>query len=148
MLGAWLALVGVLAALGGGVADRLHSSSVLVPGTRAAHASDVADARFGERNAVAVLLQAPPARLDAEGRALTRRLQAVGHVTVAGPWSGLRSRAVRPRADRALLLVSIARPFEEASEEVVPRLRRALHPRPQAGVRVSMTGFTDIAHAL
>ncbi len=85
MLGFWLAFVGVLAASGGGVADHLHSSSVLVPGIAAAHAADVQESRFGERNAVVVLLQAPAGRIDDEGRALTRRLQAVDHVTVAGP---------------------------------------------------------------
>jgi RND superfamily putative drug exporter len=121
---------------------------VLVPGTKSAQAADVESGRFGERNAVVVLLQAPKDRLGAEGRALTRRLQAVDHVTVAGPWSGLRSRVVRPRDDRALLIVSIARPFEEASEEIVPQLRAALRSRPQAGVRVSMTGFSDISHAI
>src|SRR5947209_14513704 len=86
--GVWWAMVGVLALIGLGVGNRLHRTSLTIPGTGAAHADAVQQREFGMRNSIAVMLQGPPRALDAQGPAVTHALGRVPSVTAFGPWSG------------------------------------------------------------
>lgn len=148
VIAVWWTAVGILGFIGFGVGDRLHRTSLSIAGTGAYKADKLVDREFGPRNPVAVMVQGPPQQLEREGPRLTRKLEAIPKVKAFGPWSGARGRDLHPRPDRALLLLNVNRPLEEASKDSVPAIRKVMRTQTPAGLRTHMVGFIDAANAI
>ncbi len=147
-LATWGAIAGILALLGMGVADRLHNTDITIPGTKAGRAEELAKQRFGDSSGVLILLQGPKASLNHQGPRLARRLDGQRDVSVTSPWTPGLGRALRPQANQALLLVRVQEPFEQSSNETVPRIRDRLDSQITPPVTARMTGYADIANAV
>lgn len=148
VLAVWMAACGLLALAGLSVEERLHRSDLGISGTAAAATQELARERFGTGQALTVTLTGSPARLDRTGPRLVAELGRQPDVTVVGPWRGAGNRALRPRPDRAQLLVRVERPFEEVSTEMVPRLRARVAASVRPPLRAHVTGFADIANGI
>ncbi|HKP92205.1 MAG TPA: MMPL family transporter [Thermoleophilaceae bacterium] len=148
VIAVWWTAVGILAFIGFGVGDRLHRTSLSIAGTGAYEADKLVDREFGPRNPVAIMVQGPPRQLEREGPRITRQIEAIPKVRAFGPWNGATGRDLHPRPDRALLLVNVNRPLEEASKDTVPEIRRVMRERTPAGLRTHMVGFIDAANAI
>jgi putative drug exporter of the RND superfamily len=146
--GVWWTMVGVLAVIGLGVGNRLHHTSLVIGGTGAAHANALQEREFGPRNPISVMLQGPPAALDAQGPVVTRALARIPSVTSFGPWSGASSNGLRPRPDAAMIVAVIHREFEPASRDTVPAVRRVLKRVVRPPVTSHVAGFVDSAAAI
>src|SRR5688572_14835201 len=72
----WLAGIVTLAGLGVGVEDRLHRTTLSVPGTEAARADKIVTERFGAGDTLSVLLRGPKAALSEQGPRIAERLGA------------------------------------------------------------------------
>ncbi|MGE5336019.1 MAG: MMPL family transporter [Nitrososphaerota archaeon] len=149
VVGAWLAVVAVLAALGSGIADRLSATSLQVPGTPSAHAQAMLDQQFGNSVPVTFLLQGPPGALDRQGPRLAAALRRESRVTVMSPWdSGGEAGILRPRPGAALIVAGFQRPSAVAMSEVVPTAQRLVAANVRRPVRAHIGGVAAIATAL
>ena len=105
----------------------------------AEEANRLGEEEFGSFASLTVLLEGPRAQLDAQGRSLVRRVDRMAGVKVLSPWTTTgNADTLRPRGDRALVVVRVERPFEEISRETTPALRsHARARRRRAGPRAS-----------
>ncbi|MEA2149732.1 MAG: putative drug exporter of the superfamily [Solirubrobacteraceae bacterium] len=125
VLSAWLAVVAVLGFVGLGIDGRLTSGGLQVAGSESAHARALIGGNFGESATVPVLLRGPRSDVKKEGKALATALSHRPGVRVLSPWSASSGRsALRPSADRALLLLSVSgtRAQTEGRSEAVQQL--------------------------
>lgn len=141
---AWIAAIAVLGGLGATVEQRLHRTDLTVPGTPAADAQELARKHFGDAQSLVVMLEGPPAELERQGRRLARRVERRPKLDVVGPWVPGVGRALRPRADRVVILVRASVPYQEASEEVSPFLREEVRRAIAKPVRGYVTGYPDV----
>ena len=109
VLSSWLALVAVLGIVGLGIESKLAPSSLQVSDSESAQARALIGGNFGDSATVPVLLQGPRTEVKKQGRALAHELSRRPGVRVLSPWSASSGRsALRPSADRALLLLSVS----------------------------------------
>jgi putative drug exporter of the RND superfamily len=144
-LALWLTVFGLLGLAGIGVEERLHRTTLQVDDTGSERADELTTERFGDSHALTVALRGPRAAIDRDGRALARRLDRVPRVTVLSPWTPGAGRAARPSADRALLVLRVARPFDETSRDVVPQIRDMVEHAERGPLEAHVTGFPDIS---
>lgn len=135
-LAIWAAVVGVLALLGLGVADRLHRSSLEIPGTASSDAVELARDHFGEGTTLVVLLRGPRGELERQRDRLAATLE---------QRRGLAVLPLRPGPGRSLLVLRSERTFEEVSRDVVPRVRADVREVVRAPVAAHVTGYPDVA---
>lgn len=149
VLGGWLLVVVVLGLVGGGIADRLSPTSLLVPGTPSARAQAMLERQFGNSVPVTVLLQGPPGAIDRQGPRLTAALRREDRVQVMSPWDS-RGEAVslRPRPGAALIVAGFERPDAVAMSEVVPTAQRIVGENVRPPLRAHVGGVAAIATAL
>jgi RND superfamily putative drug exporter len=148
VLAVWLTVIGGLALKGIGVEDRLHRSSLSVSGG-AERANQLGTDHFGSFASLTLLLEGPRGELDAQGRRLVARIDRLEGAKVLSPWTTTGNGAtLRPRRDRALLVVRTERDFEEISRETTPALRALLERHVTAPVRAHMTGAPDVANGI
>ncbi len=150
VLAVWLALVGLLALKGLGVEDRLHRGAITVPGA-AERANEAGERAFGEGVPLTILLQGPRRALDREGRELTAAIARIPEARLLSPWTtaaGTSGGALRPRRDRALVIVRQNAPFERQSRKTVPQLRALMREHVDAPVRAHLTGAPDVANGI
>lgn len=143
ILATYLVAVGALAIVGLGVEDELHRSDLSIGGTASAAALERSEAEFGNSEPLVILLEGPQAKLEGQGRALTRTIDRMPETSVLAPWRGVEE--LRPSRTEAVLLVRVDRPFEEVSKEVVPELRALVGSTITPPVESHLTGFADIA---
>ena len=148
VLAAWGVAVGLFAAIGLGVEGRLHRTDLVVSGSRSAAASALERREFGDGSNLIVLLEGPRAAVDAQGRRLAAQLGRRPHTTVVGPWSPGSPRRFRPRPDQALMIVRVARPFEQVAKHDVPELRRTVKAAVERPVAAHFSGYADIANGI
>lgn len=140
----WVAGTLVLAGIGATVEQRLHRSDLTVPGTAAAEAQQLAQKHFGDAQSLVVMLEGPPASLDAQGRVLAQRIERRPKLDVVGPWVPGTSDRLRPRADRAVILVRAGVSFDVASKEISPFLRETVDETIRRPVRGYVSGYPDV----
>ena len=149
VLGSWLVVVAVLAAIGTGIAGRLSPASLVVPGSPSARAEAMLRRQFGNSVPVTVLLQGPPAAIDRQGPRLAVALRQVGDVQVMSPWdAGGTERVLRPRPGAALIVAGFQRPESEAMSVVVPTAQRVVDENVRRPLRAHIGGVAAIATAL
>jgi putative drug exporter of the RND superfamily len=145
MIAAWLSVVGLLGLVGFGLEEHLHRSNLNIPGTDAQRADDLAKERFGDNVDLIVLLEGPRGAVDRQGRSVAAALERQPSVTVLGPWDPGAAAALRPKPDKALVLVRSDRPFEEVSRHVVPKIRSDVSRLTGPPVESHVSGYADIA---
>jgi RND superfamily putative drug exporter len=141
VLSAWIAIVAVLGVVGLGIDGKLSAGGLQVSGSESSHARAMIGGNFGDSATVPVLLRGPRADVKRQGKALTARLSKRPGIRVLSPWTTSSGRtALRPAADRALLLLSVNGSHEqiaarsEAAETLVAK-------HTAAPVKATVTGL-------
>jgi putative drug exporter of the RND superfamily len=148
-LGVWALVVGALALLGMGIAQRLTPSTLLVPGTPSARAQAMLERQFGNSVTVTVLLRGPAAAIDRQGPRLAAALRGEGRVRVMSPWdSGEAPTSLRPRPGAALVVASFERPDSVALTGVVPEAQRVVDENVRPPLHADIGGTAAIGLAL
>ncbi|MEZ4588358.1 MAG: MMPL family transporter [Gemmatimonadales bacterium] len=149
-LGAWLVAIGGLGLLGGGIAERLAPTSLLVPGSPSARAEAMLEREFGNSVPVTVLIEGPPRAVDRQLPHLAASFRAERRVQVMAPpvSAGGALGVLRPRPGKALLIANFQRPESEAMSEVVPAARRIVETEVRPPLRAHIGGVAAIATAL
>lgn len=145
VLCAWLVLVAALGVAGLKVEGELHRTSPVVPGTASAQEEQAAARRFGASSTLVVLLEGAHARVEQQGPAIAEALGRVAHVSAYSPWSLGAPATLRPRPDRAVVLLRVDRTFNTTSKTVVPAIGAVLARTVHAPLRAHLTGYADIA---
>jgi len=148
-LAAWALVVGALALLGAGIAQRLTPSTLLVPGTPSARAQAMLERQFGNTVTVTVLLRGPAAAIDRQGPRLAAALRGEGRVRVISPWDpGAAPASLRPRPGAALVVAGFERPDSVALTEVVPEAQRVVEANVRPPLHADVGGTAAIGLAL
>ncbi|MEX2108505.1 MAG: MMPL family transporter [Solirubrobacterales bacterium] len=143
-----LLVIAALAVIGRGVEDKLRPTSLDVPGTESSAANDLLRRYFGDTAPFAILLQGPAEELDAQGPDLVRALRTDPAVSTISPWDRGSVARLRPGPRKALVLVDFHVSPEEAVEESVPQLDRALEEEISSPVEATQTGFASLSRAI
>jgi RND superfamily putative drug exporter len=144
VIGVWLAVMLLLALAGMRVEDDLHRVDLTVPGSDSARAQELSERHFGDSSTLSILLTGPPRALDRQGPQIAAALDRHRAATVLTPWMSA-GRGLRVEDDRAIVVVRIDRPFEYASEHVVPLVRKTLDRETRPPLDSHLTGYADIA---
>lgn len=145
-----LALLPIVAlvAFGINLEEKLSPSTLEIPGTDSSRANKMLREHFGASDPFVILLQGPPAALDRQGPALIRTLRRNPQVTTLSPWDRGSVQRLRPTPRRALILADFHDGIDEAVDETVPELDRALEEKINAPVRATQTGFATISRQI
>jgi RND superfamily putative drug exporter len=147
VLTAWLAAVAVLGAIGLGIDGRLSSSGLRVSDSESSRALALIGGNFDDSATVPILLRGPRAAVKTQGKALAAALAGLPDVRVLSPWTAASGRAaLRPSADRALLLLSVSGSHADSalrSQEV----QRLVAQGTSAPVRATVTGLPLLTRA-
>jgi RND superfamily putative drug exporter len=143
-IGVWLAVMLVAAVGGLRVEDQLHRVDLTVPGSDSDRARVLAERHFGDSSTVSIFVHGPPRALASQGPRIAAELARHAGVTTLTPWTAA-GKGLRIDARRVILVVRIDRPFEHASEHLVPRLRETLERETRPPLRSHLTGYADIA---
>ncbi|HEX2086796.1 MAG TPA: MMPL family transporter [Solirubrobacteraceae bacterium] len=149
VLGGWLGLLALLAVIGLDVNSRVTPTTILLPDSEAGRAAAMADDAFGERASMSILLQGPPRHVQRQGRALVRDIRGRLGVRVLSPFgSDAAAAALRPRGDRALILLEVPHGPNDAIYDLAPRVRQFVDARIERPVRPSFVGEAFAGDAL
>ena len=137
-----------LGGLGLGVEQRLNPTSLSIPGTESARASQLFQRYFGNSTPFAILLQGPAAAIDRQGPGLVKALRGMPGVATLSPWDKGSVARLRPSPHTALILVAVQVGLGEAMRETVPQLEAVLAQRISAPVRATQSSFAGVLKAL
>ncbi|HEX4363316.1 MAG TPA: MMPL family transporter [Solirubrobacteraceae bacterium] len=141
VLTAWAVAVAVLGMIGLGIDGRLSSSGLQITGSQSAKARALIGGNFGDSATVPVLLRGPRAAVKTQGKALAATLAKRPGVRVLSPWTASSSNsALRPSADRALLLLSISGSGHEIDQRS-QAVQRVVARATSAPVKATVTGL-------
>ena len=145
----WAIFAVVLALLGLGVSDSLSPSISVVPGSESSRAQALSESEFGPSVLVPILLEGSPAQLDRQGPKLVVELGKRDDARVMSAWSrGDVGRALRPRPDAAMIVVSVARTEKQMVETVQPQIERTVGRVVTGQVSASITGQPTLDRAI
>ncbi|MFL5893913.1 MAG: MMPL family transporter [Thermoleophilaceae bacterium] len=145
VLGAWSVATLLLAGLGIGVEGQLHRQDLVVPGAPSAKAGELARRHFGDSQNLVVMLEGPSGRLGTTTHRVAARLDALPHTDTIGPWAPGADKRLHPSPTRTVVLVRVDEPFEPASQEAAPRIRKLVAATVRAPVHGYVTGYADVA---
>jgi len=140
--------IAVFGAVGLGVERDLRPTSLSIEGTDSARGEELARRHFGDSVPFVVLLRGPGAAIDRQGPRLVAALRREPDATAISPWDRGSLTALRPKPDRALVLVDFHQSLDEAIRRTVPRLEAVLEAQVQPPLRVEQSGFATISRAL
>jgi putative drug exporter of the RND superfamily len=138
----------VFGAIGIGVEGKLDPTTLNVPGTPSSEANELRREHFGESAPFAVLLEGPGAAIDRQGPELVRALRRNPAVTTLSPWDQGSVQALRPKPEKALIVVDFHVDTKTAVNDTVPELDRILEEKVRAPVEATQTGFATISRSL
>jgi RND superfamily putative drug exporter len=144
----WAVVMGILAVIGIGVADRLHRANLAIPGTGSAEAAELAGERFGESNSLVVLLRGPRPALDNQGPRLVAALERDTRLAVLAPWESGAAETLRPDSRSALILIRADLPYEQVSREIVPAVRDQVDELTSQPVTPHVSGYADVGNGM
>jgi putative drug exporter of the RND superfamily len=148
MLALAVAAIVALGILGQGVEDELRPSSLSIAGTESSRANELLHEHFGDTAPFVVLLQGPSAQLDRQGPELIRELRTDPVVSTLSPWDRGSVERLRPGPRKALIVIDFHVSAEDAVQDKVPYLERALEERISPPVRATQTGFASLSRAI
>ena len=141
VLSGWLLIVAVLGVIGLGIDGRLSASGLEVSGSESAQARALIGGNFGDSATVPVLLRGPRAAVKTQGKALAAELAKRPGIRVLSPWTtSSGNSALRPSADRALLLLSISGEHGQIDERS-QAAERLVAKATSAPVKATVTGI-------
>ena len=140
----WLVAIGSLAGIGLGVEERLHRTTLSVPGTGAERADRIVTERFGNGSTLSVLLRGPEAALEEQGPRIAERLGATRGVDVLSPWTGAPGETLRPKPESVLMILRVGGSYDDVSAETVTVLRERLAAAVRPPLKSHLTGYADI----
>jgi RND superfamily putative drug exporter len=139
---------GVLGIVGFGVEDKLDPLSLTIDGTGSARGEDLAERHFGDATQFAVLLTGPQREIERQGPPLVRALRHTPKATVISPWDRGTVAALRPGADKALIIVDYHVPLATAMRETVPALDRLVEEEIHPPLTATQSGFASVSRGL
>ncbi|HKG19392.1 MAG TPA: MMPL family transporter, partial [Candidatus Limnocylindrales bacterium] len=139
---------GVLGVVGLGVEDKLDPLSLTIDGTGSARGEQLATEHFGDATQFAVLLTGPQAQIERQGPPLVRALRHTPKATVISPWDRGTVAALRPGADKALIIVDYHVPLATAMRETVPALDRLVEEEVRPPLTATQSGFASVSRGL
>lgn len=142
---AWVAVVAALGLAGLHIEDQLNLTNPTVPGSPSARTQAIVAEQFGDESALVAELGGPPRLLRASGPRIARTLARIPHVSVVSPWVAGTSPALRPSSSRAILVLSVRRPFEQVAQDIAPVIRETLDRTAPPRIEHHVTGYADIA---
>jgi RND superfamily putative drug exporter len=149
IIAAWLVVVGLLTTIGLGLEDELSIRADFIDGTAAARGRQIVTQEFGGENAVVVLLRGPEARIEAQGKRLEQRLEAIPDALVLSPWAaGTSIDGLHPRPGAAALVVNVRSGAEAGLLDILPIVRRGIADTVRSPVRASVAGSPAIFESL
>jgi RND superfamily putative drug exporter len=145
----WFLLLGILAAQGSGLEQKISTSPIFVDGSEAEREHTVSLREFGSDSTLIVMLRGPQAAVDRQGRALAGDLEAMPSTLVNSPWgSGQTIGGLRPQPGVAALVVSVGKSAGTASDNPVLQVERRIHATVSRPVRTSIAGGLVLSDAL
>ena len=147
VLAIWGVLIAVFSVIGLGAQNRLSIGSIETPGSPTARASALDHEGFGTNETAPVLLTGSSRQLDRQGPQLVTALRR--QWSVLSPWDpGSASQRLRPKRNRALVLVNLTAASEDDLGRHVGRIRQVVERTVTSPVTARVTGFTAIGEAL
>lgn len=155
VIGAWVALVFVFAALGTAGKDSFAPPSMFVPGTESARWTEMTEGTdFGEN--VNVMLTGPDADLREQGTVLAAKLRGISGVRVVSPFDEIRTSGssepdnpfTNRKGDTALLAVDVTPPEDAAPGESASLVRRVVAATVEEPVTSRVTGPAAVAKGI
>ncbi|HEY6731816.1 MAG TPA: MMPL family transporter [Solirubrobacterales bacterium] len=137
-----------LGIVGLGVEERLEPLSLDVPGTTASNGEALAESHFGDSTPFVVLLRGPVRAIDRQGPRLVAALRLDREATVISPWDRGSLAALRPRPQKALILVDYHVPLATAMRDTVPSLEATVEAQVRPPVAATQSGFATVSRAL
>jgi putative drug exporter of the RND superfamily len=137
-----------LAIAGINAQNRLHQTSLAIPGTESAKTEALLEDYFGKSAPFAILLKGPRSDINVQGRRLVRVLERNPSVRTVSPWSRETVRQLRPNPHAAVIFVDFKVPLDEAVKETVPRLNQLLRRQIEAPVHATQSGYASISRAI
>jgi RND superfamily putative drug exporter len=145
----WLLTVAILAILGIGLEGKLSTRAIYVDGTQTQREHQIVSNEFGGENAVVVMLRGPRAQLEAQGRRLARRFEAIPDAMVLSPWSpGGSIAGLRPRPGVATFIVNVHTRPGEGLLDILPVVRRGIHAVIGGPVHADIAGAPAIVESI
>ncbi len=145
----WAFLAFALAAVGLGVSHSLSPSVTVVPGSESSRAQQLARDEFGPSVLVPILLEGPKQQLDRRGPRLVAALGSRADTRVMSAWStGETGASLRPSADAAMIVASVARTERAMVNTVQPQIERLVAQQTAAPVQAHITGQPALDRAL
>lgn len=145
----WAFIAFALAAVGLGVSRSLSPSVTVVPGSESSRAQQLARDEFGPSVLVPILLEGPKRELDRQGPRVVAALGARGDTRVMSAWStGETGASLRPSANAAMIVASVARTERAMVKTVEPQIERLVAQQTAAPVRAHITGQPTLDRAL
>jgi putative drug exporter of the RND superfamily len=138
----------VLGLIGLGVEDKLDPLSLTIDGTSSAKGEDLAQAHFGDATQFAVLLTGPQDEIERQGPPLVRALRHTPKATVISPWDRGTVAALRPGADKALIIVDYHVPLATAMRDTVPALNQLVEEQIRPPLQATQSGFASVSRGL
>jgi putative drug exporter of the RND superfamily len=142
VVGIWVIAIVLLAGQGRNLERDLGSHTVFAPGSESARAHEIAVREFGSDYSVVVLLRGPEKDVEAQGRALARRLATIRGALVLSPWvaGGATVDGLNPRPGVAALLVRVPGGTDEEVSGLLPPIQRRVDRTVRHPVVVSLAG--------
>ncbi len=145
----WAFIAFALAAVGLGVSHSLSPSVTVVPGSESSRAQQLARDEFGPSVLVPILLEGPARDLDRQGPRVVVALGKRPDTRVMSAWSqGETGASLRPSANAAMIVVSVARTERAMVKTVQPQIERTVAEQTAAPVHASITGQPTLDRAL
>lgn len=149
VVGIWIFIVATLAFVGRNLDHELGIHPLFIDGTPSKRAHELALKEFGSDQAMVVMLRGPHAQVEAQGRRLGARLEAMPQTLVVAPWSGGGTiDGLRPSPNVATLLVRFESNDAEGVTAVLPPVRRAIDAGVGGPVHASIAGFPAVIDSL
>lgn len=143
----WLVVVALLGVAGLGIDGRLSPGGLHVKGSESDRARALIGGNFGDSATVPILLQGPRADVKSQGRALVTALSKRPGIRVLSPWSASSGQsALRPSADRALLLLTISGTGAEIEQRSAAAEQLA-DAKTSGPVKATVTGMPLLSNA-
>lgn len=145
----WAIFAVALSLIGLGISNSLSPSITVVPGTQSSRAEQLSRSHFGPSVLVPILLEGKASQLDRQGPKLVVALGKRADTRVMSAWSqGDSGRALRPRADAAMIVVSVARTEKQMVETVQPQIEQTVDQVLDKQVTARITGQPTLDRAI
>jgi putative drug exporter of the RND superfamily len=138
----------VLAVAGINAQDKLHQTSLAIPGTESEETAALLRDYFGDSAPFAILLKGPQSEVSAQGQRLVEVLERDPAVRTVSPWSRETIKQLRPTPRSAVVFVDFRVDLDQAVEETVPQLEGLLERHIRGPVRATQSGYASISRAI